>query len=85
MEGEDGWSSRRIMGNGSWGKFQGKKIEHSYIKKGKGNNETGMVKRGGGWEERVEEGVWAGLTNTKDFMKDSCEKLLRNYLKYKHR
>lgn len=39
----------------------------SYIKKGKGNNETRMVKRGGGWEGRVKEGVWAGLTDTKDY------------------
>lgn len=81
VEDEDGWSSRRIMGNVSWGTFQGKNIEHSYIKKGKGNNGTGMVKCGGGWEGRVEEGAWAGLTNTKDFMKESCEKLLQTCLK----
>lgn len=39
----------------------------SYIKKGKWNNGTRMIKRGRGWEGRVEEGVWAGLTNTKDY------------------
>lgn len=38
-----------------------------------------------GWEGMVEEGAWAGLTNTKDLMKESCEKLLQTCLKQKHR
>lgn len=35
------------------------------------------------WEGKVEERVWAGISNTKDFMKESCRKLFQNHLKYK--